>query len=371
MYPHQAERLSEALERAGVVALVATSPANVAYLTGFVSLSRAIFPTIELAVFTRDGTALVVPTVETPSVVDSAVDVDHVVAFPTTGAGVADPAEALAEALHRLGVHHGSLGLDGSGLSHEAGELLVSRLGGFKLTAASEHLAAARRVKSPFEIECLGRALGLAEEALDVVIQKIERGMTEREAATLFGTEIVKRGGWPYPPVIAMGARGAIPAPWPTDRALRSGDLVRFDVGCVHKGYCGRVGRTAVLGDPDRRGDAVYRSLQTGLEAAVAAAKARTPAARVFDAAVEVVRASGLADYAPTHVGHGIGLEPCEGPGIHSGNPAPLEMAEVLCVEASHYESGSMGVSIRNTVLVTSVGARVLNRSQHGLVVLD
>ena len=41
MYPHQAERLSAALEGGALDALVASSPANVAYVTGFWSLARA------------------------------------------------------------------------------------------------------------------------------------------------------------------------------------------------------------------------------------------------------------------------------------------------------------------------------------------
>ena len=34
MYPHQAERLTEALEAPGCAALVATAPENVLYVTG-------------------------------------------------------------------------------------------------------------------------------------------------------------------------------------------------------------------------------------------------------------------------------------------------------------------------------------------------
>jgi Xaa-Pro aminopeptidase len=36
---------------------------------------------------------------------------------------------------------------------------------------------------------------------------------------------------------------------WPTERPP-AGELVRLDVGCVHRGYVARVGRTAVLGEP-------------------------------------------------------------------------------------------------------------------------
>src|SRR5512143_2517253 len=69
MYPHQSERLSEALERAHLGALVATSPENVAYITGFQGLSGGGLQAPEFGVFSRAGTALVVPAVEASSVV--------------------------------------------------------------------------------------------------------------------------------------------------------------------------------------------------------------------------------------------------------------------------------------------------------------
>ena len=56
MYPHQAERLTAALERHKLDALVAASPANIAYITGFSSLARRVYPTQETyAVVTRDA----------------------------------------------------------------------------------------------------------------------------------------------------------------------------------------------------------------------------------------------------------------------------------------------------------------------------
>ena len=390
MYPHQAERLSEALERAGLDALVATSPENIAYITGFRSLTGAVFPTLQFAIFTRQGAALVVPAIEAPAIIADAVDVDHVVCFggswapwpePATplarrlhaivATAAANPVEALARALERLDIRRGSAGLDESRLTPEAWRRLTDQLSGIEVMAGAGHLAAARRVKGPYEIECLGQALHLAEEALDVVIQTVDHGMTEREAAAVFTAEVVKRGGRPYPPVVAMGQRSGIPAPWPTDGALRAGDLVRFDVGCVYKGYCASVGRTAVLGEPAARQETAYRAVQAGLEAAAAAATPGAPAGRVFDAAVEAIRANGLPYYEREHIGHGIGLEPCEPPLLASGTGARLELGEVFRIETPYYEFGSMGVSVTDTVLVTSAGARVLNRSHHRLVDLD
>ena len=86
MYPHQADRLTTALQGAGLDALAAATPANVRYVTGFRSLREAVVHTRQFAVFSPRGTALVVAAVDVPSVVADAVSVDHVVCFGRSGA---------------------------------------------------------------------------------------------------------------------------------------------------------------------------------------------------------------------------------------------------------------------------------------------
>lgn len=103
-------------------------------------------------------------------------------------------------------------------------------------------------VKGPYEIECLERGLHVAEDGANAVIQMLEPGVTERAAATLYEERIVKRGAAPCCTIVAAGQRSAIPAPYPSERALRSGDLVRLEVGCVLKGYHADLARTAVVG---------------------------------------------------------------------------------------------------------------------------
>src|SRR5919198_3146331 len=79
MYPHQAERLASALAAGRLDALVATSSANIAYITGFGSLVQTLYPQLEfLAVSAASGTALVVPTIEAATVVSEAVGADHI-----------------------------------------------------------------------------------------------------------------------------------------------------------------------------------------------------------------------------------------------------------------------------------------------------
>jgi len=95
-----------------------------------------------------------------------------------------------------------------------------------------------------------------------------------------------------------------------------------------------------------------------------------TLSAPVFDTAVAATRKAGLPGFDRHHVGHGIGLETSESPMLAPGGGA-LEAGMILRVEAPYYVPGETGLNVKETALVTRVGAQALNRSNRGLVVLD
>jgi Xaa-Pro dipeptidase len=420
VYPHQIDRLTETLEREGLSAFVATSAENVFYMTGFRSLNHAIFRAQQFAVWTPRGVALVVPAVDIPHIMDEATPADHVMGFGGFVCSYADalgpeeqgirertesrapsPGHAIGSALEALEVRDGRIGLDESNLTPAAWERLTNMgglaagppsppdarrapgnpgrssrypdmpLAGYTVVPAAAALLTARRVKSPYEIECLGRALGIAEEALNAVLQMLKPLVTEREAAALYQTEVLKRDASLYPSSIAFGERTWIALAPPTERALKMGELARFDVGAIFKGYYSSVARTAVMGEPSPRQLAAAEAVQAGLEAGIDAVKPGATAGQVYDAVMTATRAAGLPNFQRGHVGHAIGLEPYERPKLDAGKSTPLEAGEVLRIEVPHLELGWGGVALRDTVLVTTTASRVLNRSARGLVVLD
>ena len=256
-------------------------------------------------------------------------------------------------------------------MTPQAWQRLTARLGALTVVPAADHFLAARRIKGPWEIACIQRALGIAEEAANAVVQMLRPGATERDAVRLFQREAHERGGAAYGAIVAFGERAAIPAPAPSDRALHAGDLVRLDFGCVHQDFCAEVARTAVAGEPGPREAGAAEALLAGLQAAIEHIRPGVAAAEIHRAATEAVRGAGLAGFQRYHVGHGIGREPYERPKLAAGIATPLEAGEVLRVETPYYEHGWSGLSLKEMVLVTRSGARVLNRSARGLVVLD
>jgi Xaa-Pro aminopeptidase len=390
MDAHRQQRLTAVLEAERLDALVATTTENVYYVSGLRSISHALFRGLELyAVFSRRGTALVIPFIDTTGVASDRIAVDHLACYGKfffeyaddpgeigrkirdwTRAPAASPADALAGVLHDLGVQGRRVGLDEGNLFAPTWKRLEERLAGTTLVPGYQMFRQARMVKGPDEVAALEKAALIAEDGIAAVLRMLKPGVTEREAARVYETEVVRQGAEPFFTVVTIGERAALADVYPTDRALRPGDLVRFDLGCLVGPYRSDISRTAVLGTPTDKQARYYAAILAGERAAIAAMKPGVPVSQLFDIAVRVTRESGLPHYQRHHVGHGIGLEPYDPPTINAATSIALEPGMVFCVETPYYEHGWGGLQVEDAVEVTAGGCRMLTRSSQDLAIL-
>lgn len=390
MDSHFKTRLTEVLDAEGLDALVATSTENLQYVTGFRSMAHALFRGLELyGVFTRRGTGLVIPFIDTTGVAADEIHADALACYGKfffeyaddpgvigrkirewTQAPAASPADALVKVLGDLGVLGKRLGVDESGLFPAAWSTLEERLQGSTVVPAYQLFRRARMVKSPEEVARLERAAQIAEDGVAAVLAMLKAGVTEREAAYVYEAEILKRGAQPFFTVITIGERAALADVYPAERALKPGDMVRFDLGCVFQGYRSDIARTAVLGTPSDKLARAYAAILAGENAEIAAMKPGVPVSQIFEVAVRATRENGMPHYQRHHVGHGIGLEPYDPPTLNAATQTPLERGMVFCVETPYYEHGWGGVQVEDAIEVTTGGTRRLTRSSQELAII-
>ena len=390
MNSHVKARLTAVLDAEGLDAIVATTTENLYYMTGFRSISHALFRGLELyGVFTRRGTGLVVPFIDTTGVAADEIAVDHLACYGKfffeyaddpgavgqkirqwTAAPAASPADALAAVLGDLGVLGGRVGLDEANVFPATWRRLEERLAAATLIPGYQLLRGARTVKSADEVARLERAALIAEDGIAAVLGMLKDGVTEHEAAHVYEQEVLRRGASPFFTVVTIGERAALADVYPSERALRPGDLVRFDLGCVYQSYRSDISRTAVLGRPTDKQARYYAGVLAGERAAIAAMKPGVLVSDIFDVAVRVTRESGIPHYQRHHVGHGIGLEPYDPPTINAATRTALEPGMVFCVETPYYEHGWGGVQVEDAVEITATGARRLTRSSQDLAIL-
>jgi Xaa-Pro aminopeptidase len=390
MDAHRQRRLIGLLEAEGLDAIIGTTTENVYYVSGLRSISHALFRGLELyAVFTRNGTALVIPFIDATGVASDDLKVDHLACYGKfffeyaddpgdmgrkirewTRAPAASPADALAGVLGDLGVLGRRIGLDEGNLFAPTWKRVEDKLAGTTLVPAYQMFRQARMVKGPDEVAALEQAALIAEDGIAAVLKMLAPGVTERQAAQVYEQEVLRKGAEPFFTVVTIGERAALADVHPTDRALRAGDLVRFDLGCLVGPYRSDISRTAVLGQPSEKQARYYAAILAGERAAIAAMKPGVPVSQLFDIAVRVTRENGLPHYQRHHVGHGIGLEPYDPPTINASTSTALEPGMVFCVETPYYEHGWGGVQVEDAVEITAGGSRTLTRSSQDLAII-
>jgi Xaa-Pro aminopeptidase len=146
-----------------------------------------------------------------------------------------------------------------------------------------------------------------------------------------------------------------------TPAKLRSGDLVRFDIGCTVDGYWADMARTAVVGEPTREQQQRYDALLAGEEAQRALARSGVSAGDLFKVAVERVRQGALPAYRRSNCGHGIGIDVHEFPALSAANEGvALEDGMTLCVETPYYQIGWGGMMVEDMIVVGPTGNECL-----------
>ena len=130
--------------------------------------------------------------------------------------------------------------------------MLRRRHGGRLRDLRRRRVTALRLVKDAAELERIRRAAQVTDEALAAVVARGLVGRTEGDVAWQIEEELHRRGaeGAAFPPIVAAGARGAMPHAVPGREARdRPGQLVVIDTGARVDGYCSDITRTFAAGE--------------------------------------------------------------------------------------------------------------------------
>jgi Xaa-Pro aminopeptidase len=388
-------RAVEAMRQAGVDGIIVTSLENVAYVSGYLSFSQRLIKATQvyavLSADRPDEAVLVAPIGDLDGVAQRAVrvQVQSYGAFPVFSSPAVNseadqlaflelvkapvskgPADALMVALSRLELKGKRLALDATGLTPPLLEELNMMLGPDSTVEGWGLMRQIRMVKTPEEVARLKQASSITEAAIDDVLKSAHEGMTEHEMAYVFNNAVLRRDAMPLLTCIGVGSRSALPDVVPSQRRLKKGDIIRFDVGCVYDWYCSDLARIACFGDPPAKAAAYYSAVLCGEREAIGAVKPGARTRDIFRKAVDATRSSGIPHYERHHCGHGIGLECYDMPSIAPGDETVLEPGMVINIETPYYELGFAGLQVEDTVVVTRDGAESLSVSDRSLRVV-
>jgi Xaa-Pro aminopeptidase len=225
-----------------------------------------------------------------------------------------------------------------------------------------------RLKKRPEEVARIRQAQALAEKALEHALGLLKPGVEEREVALEIEFFLRKAGaeGVAFPPIVASGARGALPHARASEKRLEAGELVTLDLGAKVAGYHSDMTRTVALGKPPLEMRRVHQAVLSALEVALENLRPGRTGKEVDALTREELKRHGLDRYFVHSLGHGVGLGVHEGPSLSPYTEEVLEPGMVVTVEPGVYLPGVGGVRIEELVLLTEDGIELLSRFPRG-----
>lgn len=241
-----------------------------------------------------------------------------------------------------------------------------------ELVPVSNVVEKLRLIKTPQEIKILKEAADIADAAFKHIIEYIRPGLTEIEVSNELEFFMRKAGATSssFDIIVASGARSALPHGVATEKVIEKGDFVTMDYGALYNGYISDITRTVAVGDPT---DELKKIYDVTLEAQLYAMEHIKPGmtGREADAlARDIIAAKGYGEYFGHSLGHGIGLEVHEGPGLSAKSDIILEKGMTVTCEPGIYLPGVGGVRIEDDLLITDDSNETFTHSTKDLLIL-
>jgi Xaa-Pro aminopeptidase len=368
-YPLQRRQaLVQSLKKHSVDAFLVTTPVNVTYLTGFTGDSSFYLGTAKNSILISDTRFEEQIKEECP-----AIDA-HIRGHNRT------THEAAAEVIARSGAK--SIAVEGNRLTLGELEILQGLAPKVTFVPVNGQVESQRVIKDPSETEKIREAVQIAERAFKMFAATLREADTEKDMVDALENYVRRSGarGTSFPPIIAVGERGALPHAPPTARPLVEGSKLLVDWGAdvLYKSDLTRTIRSPFITSPTRRNkyervgyqlEEIHQIVLAAQNAALAEIRPGAKAKEVDAAARKAIAAAKirgksdakLGDCFTHGLGHGIGLECHEAPRIRANSEDVLESGMVITIEPGVYIPGWGGVRIEDDVLVTHNGCTLLS----------
>lgn len=368
-YPLQRRQaLVQSLKKHSVDAFLVTTPVNVTYLTGFTGDSSFYLGTPRNSILISDSRFEEQIKDECP-----AIDA-HIRGHNKT------THEAAGEILAKSGAK--SVGVEGNRITLGELEALKEYAPKVNFVPINGLIEGQRVIKDPSETEKIRDSVRVAERAFRMFTATLSENDTEKEMVDALENYVRRSGarGTSFPPIVAVGERGALPHAPPTGKRLVEGSKLLIDWGAdlLYKSDLTRTLRSPFITSPTRRNkyervglnfEEVYQVVLNAQNAALAEIRPGVKAKDVDAAARKVIASAKLRTRTDvklgdcfTHgLGHGIGLEVHESPRIRANSEDILESGMVITIEPAVYIPGWGGLRIEDDVLVTHNACTLLS----------
>lgn len=229
-----------------------------------------------------------------------------------------------------------------------------------------------RRIKDAQEIDCLARAQSITARAFVQILPSIREGLTERALVRIIENALFDLGSEKvaFDTIACAGPNGSLPHAEPSDRPIQTGELITMDFGARVDGYCADMTRTVAMGRVSEELRRMYDTVLTAQLLSLDAIKPGVACCVVDGIARAHIDGAGYEGRFGHSLGHSVGLQIHEGPGLSSRDETPLAEGMSMTVEPGIYVPGVGGVRIEDMVMVVEGGCRNLTDAPKQLIEL-
>lgn len=254
---------------------------------------------------------------------------------------------------------------------HEA-EKLAEKLKGLEIVPVNGFFDEFREIKNDLEIIWMKRAAAISEQVLEEILPLISPGVTETEIAAEISYRHKRLGAEKdsFDPIVASGARSALPHARPGKDKFRPGNLIVIDMGCVYNGYASDQTRTVAFGRVPDEARKVYGTTKEAQQLGIDSARPGMPGKKLDALVRDHIEKSGYGAFFGHGLGHGVGVEVHEKPRLGKTSDDHLFAGSVFTIEPGIYLPGKFGVRIEDTVVMRENGVEPFQRFTKELIEL-
>jgi len=258
------ERTRNILEKYDIDILIASTPVNVFYLTGLPTLHVAQNPILyvlynqypSLSLIRRDGEESLITWITFRSA--------NKFSWVSDIQGIGSPKAAMVSVSDKIE----QWDLSSSKIAYESlmpsyqSEYLRKKFPKAIFMNGDQAFLDMRLIKSEEEIRRIKRSTEISEKAITNMIEASHEGITDIELLQIARRTIVNEGaeGWDH---LTMNLGSSDPEAPGIGTILKAGDLNRYDIGTIWKGYVSDVSRELVIGQiPEGAEEVMNRMIQ-------------------------------------------------------------------------------------------------------------
>lgn len=247
------------------------------------------------------------------------------------------------------------------------------------------------RAKTQQEIKIMHEAGRMHCAILDLLEKQVTEGISTKDLADIASKELKTFGAKPaflgyygFPDVLCTSVNDevvhGIPRP---DKILRSGDIISFDFGVLHRGLITDAARSVIVGSAlDKKDQQLVSATKQSLEAGIDVVKDGVKTGTIGAAIQSILEKAGFG-IVREFVGHGVGHQLHEEPNIpnyglkHTGTmlgknmtiaiePMATKKSEAVYIDSDGWtvktSDGSRSAHFEETILITETGAEIITR---------